>query len=76
MSTTVNREELEICKRRGHSPHLDSEWQRCRWCGLWLRAVTTIEEREDEPPEEEKSPFQTVLDMDAEAQRKKKERKK
>jgi hypothetical protein len=25
----------------------------CKWCGTWLREVRRIEEREDDPPEEE-----------------------
>ena len=58
----VNRKELAICKRRGHdSVLLGDQWQRCKWCGMWLRSVTTIEEREDEPPKDEQSPFETAL---------------
>jgi hypothetical protein len=29
------------------------EWQQCGWCGAWVREVCKIEEREDEPPEDE-----------------------
>jgi hypothetical protein len=36
---------------------LDDQWERCKWCGLWLRRVVTVEEREDEPPKDEQSPF-------------------
>ena len=55
----VNPEELAICKRRGHdrSRMLGEGWCQCRWCGIWLRDVYTIEEREDEPPEEEQNAF-------------------
>lgn len=50
----VNQEELAICRRRGrHAIFLGSGWVQCKWCGMWLRGLTTIEEREDEPPEEE-----------------------
>jgi hypothetical protein len=30
----------------------------CKWCGMWLRELHTIEEREDEPPQDEQSPFE------------------
>ena len=55
----VNRDELAICKRRGHDGLVGfgDGWTRCKWCGLWLRAVRTIEEREDEPPKDEQNPF-------------------
>jgi hypothetical protein len=55
----INPEELAICKRRGHDAgsFRDHGWLQCKWCGLWLREVRTIEEREDAPPENERSPF-------------------
>ncbi len=54
----INAEELAICKRRGHEASLFSYgWSPCKWCGLWLREVRAIEEREDEPPEDEQAPF-------------------
>lgn len=54
----INAEELAICKRRGHnSQGAAYGWAQCKWCGTWLREVTTLEEREDEPPENEKSIF-------------------
>src|ERR1039457_6837798 len=55
----IIREELEICKRRGHGlKGLSSErWKQCRWCGMWLREVCVIEEREDEPPKDEQDPL-------------------
>ena len=44
----VNRKELAICKLRGHDAlTIDDAWRQCKWCGLWLRKVITIEERED-----------------------------
>jgi hypothetical protein len=56
----INREELAICERRGHNAgsFIDHGWGQCKWCGLWLREVRVIEKREDEPPENEKSPLQ------------------
>ena len=41
----INPEELAICKRRGHDAgsFLDHGWLQCKWCGLWLREVRTIE---------------------------------
>ena len=57
----VNPEELAICKRRGHDAKgvglLGGGWLQCRWCGMWLREVRTIEEREDDPPEDQQSPI-------------------
>jgi hypothetical protein len=54
MKTVINRKEVAICKRRGHKVSLwDGRWSQCQYCGLWLREVKTIEEREDEPPEAE-----------------------
>jgi hypothetical protein len=49
----INRRELAICKRRGHAGFVQQGWTQCKWCGTWWREVRTIEEREDEPPEEE-----------------------
>jgi hypothetical protein len=50
----INREEYAVCQRRGHdAPHRSDGWSQCKWCGIWRRPVTTMEEREDEPPEEE-----------------------
>lgn len=59
----INPQELEICKRRGHEiKGLSRErWKRCKWCGMWLREVTTIEEREDDPPKEEQDPLGKYL---------------
>jgi hypothetical protein len=68
----VNPEELAICKRRGHEPPgREDKWRRCRWCGVWLRTVSTIEEREDEPPEDEKSPSERLEEMARELGKKK-----
>jgi hypothetical protein len=59
---TINGDERAICKRRGHdagmSLHLG--WTQCKWCGVWLREVRTIEEREDAPPEDEQSPLRQL----------------
>jgi hypothetical protein len=51
----INQDELAICRRRGHAARLirDDGWIQCEACGMWLREKRTIEEREDEPPEEE-----------------------
>jgi hypothetical protein len=49
----INRKELAICKRRGHAGGVHEGWTQCKWCKTWLREVRKIEEREDEPPEEE-----------------------
>ncbi len=52
----INPEEVAICKRRGHKPDhyaLHRGWTPCDWCGMWVREVSTIEEREDTPPESE-----------------------
>ncbi len=55
----INPEELEICKRRGHVTDTDLQvgWQQCTKCGTWVRELRTIEERVEEPPEAEWSPF-------------------
>lgn len=67
----VNREELEICKRRGHAAHPTDLWSQCKFCGVWLRAVTTIEEREDEPPEDELDPLDAMEKLNEELGREK-----
>ncbi len=55
----INDDEATICKWRGHDAGIGIRlgWAQCKWCGMWLREVRTIEEREDAPPEEEKSTF-------------------
>jgi hypothetical protein len=56
----INAEELAICKKRGHDTRFSlasEQWDQCKWCGTWLRKVSTIEEREDEPPDSEQSPL-------------------
>jgi len=51
-------EQLAICKERGHQPEgRGIKWERCKYCGMWTRTVSTIEEREDDPPEEEQDPM-------------------
>jgi hypothetical protein len=55
----VNPEELAICRRRGHKVLMTSlagGWMPCEACGMWLREKRILEEREDEPPEEEWAP--------------------
>ena len=58
----INRKELAICKRRGHdrSATWRQYWGRCKLCGMWLREVVTVEEREDDPPEDELDPLDRV----------------
>ncbi len=58
----INTDELAICKRRGHDAgfNLNAGWVQCNWCGTWLREVRTIEEREDEPPEDEQNPLRKL----------------
>ena len=54
----IDKEELAICRRRGHDAGILSvpnKWSQCRWCGTWLRTVKIIEERDDDPPEAEQS---------------------
>jgi hypothetical protein len=54
----IDQTQLAICRKRGHRASLlsrQSGWTQCTLCGLWLRAVTTTEEREDEPDEEDLS---------------------
>jgi hypothetical protein len=54
----IIKKELAICRRRGHSVRAIADgWAQCKWCGLWLREVRTIEEREDSPPVEELDPL-------------------
>ena len=53
----INREELEICRRRGHMTRIsDQGWLQCEACGMWLRERRIIEEQEEEPREEELDP--------------------
>jgi hypothetical protein len=53
----LNSRELKICKRRGHDARglMMGDWVKCKFCGMWLREVRTIEEREDEPPKAEQN---------------------
>ena len=54
----INQEELAICRRRGHVGRIsDHGWNKCSFCGMWMREVRHIEEREDEPPEDEIDPL-------------------
>ena len=63
MSKQYNAEEAAICKRRGHKSSGvgimgNGKWGKCEYCGTWAREVTTLEEREDEPPAEEQHPME------------------
>lgn len=51
----VNREELEICKKRGHDvdPLDEGSWARCKACGTRVREARVKEEMESVPPEQE-----------------------
>lgn len=56
----IDAAELAICKRRGHEAAgvgMTEGWSQCKWCKTWLREVRTIEEREDEPPQDEQNSF-------------------
>lgn len=53
----MNRREYIICDKRGHDPRPGTGWTQCKWCGIWLREVRTVEEREDTPPEAELNEF-------------------
>jgi hypothetical protein len=56
----VNREELLICRKRGHSVTRPA-WSQCQACHLWVREVTTIEEREDTPAANERGTLFEIL---------------
>ena len=53
----INAEELAVCKQRGHHSDigLRSGWVQCKWCGMWLREIRTMQEREDDPPMSERN---------------------
>jgi hypothetical protein len=53
--TPLSTAELAICRRRGHSTNVGKRWSNCSFCGYWLRENLTLEEREDEPPNDEMS---------------------
>jgi len=63
-SKTVDQDELAICRLRkhnlGHARSLSGGWARCRSCGTKVRDSRRIDEREDEPPEEELHPLVTA----------------
>jgi hypothetical protein len=67
----IKPEDLAICRRRGHdvSPLSEDLWTRCKWCGMWVRVVSTVEEREDEPPAHEQSPLSRMERREKEAGR-------
>jgi hypothetical protein len=48
----IDKEELEICKRRGHVvTFAKMGWEQCDECKIWVRENRTIEERDDKPPD-------------------------
>ena len=49
----IDGKELAVCKRRGHAGVICEGWTECKWCKNWVREVRRLEEREDEPAEEE-----------------------
>jgi hypothetical protein len=53
-------DEIRICKQRGHSLPTSEGWSQCEWCGLWLREVRTIEERENDPPPDQSESRRSV----------------
>lgn len=53
----INREELIICRRRGHAIGFMCErWSQCGACGMWIREIRTTEAREDTPSDNELDP--------------------
>jgi hypothetical protein len=65
----VNKKELSICRKRGHGCHLDRDWIQCKHCGMWLREIRTVEERETRPPEDEISEFHRLTDLRSEVEK-------
>ena len=56
-SVMINEDELAICRRRRHEVRPTTRgWTQCPACGMWLREKVIIEERLDEPPEDELDP--------------------
>jgi len=55
----IDAEELVFCKRRGHMPKagVRNGWVPCELCGMWLRELVILEEREDDPPEGDQNPL-------------------
>ena len=75
---SVNEAELAICLKRGHKTRAgllwqDGAWSRCTWCGLWLREIRAVEERRDDPPENEMSEWDKLKRREAEARQKARE---
>jgi hypothetical protein len=67
----VDENELEICRRRGHGAGiLTPEWNRCKWCGMWVREVRMIEERIEDPPRNEVGAWTKLTDKDGTDSRK------
>lgn len=60
----IDPAEYQICKRRGHDGGLlglSEKWSQCKWCGVWLRSVKVIEEREEEPPKADRNPLDKYM---------------
>ena len=54
----IDEAALKICQQRGHEAGLlGNTWSQCRWCGMWIREIKTIEERRDEPPLADQNPL-------------------
>ena len=63
----IKPKELAICKRRGHDPQgYREKWERCKYCGMWTRTISTKEEREGDPPEDEQDPMYKLDRMNRE----------
>jgi hypothetical protein len=50
----VDREELAICRKRGHDALPLEKWHRCKACGMWVSRREVFEEQEADPPESER----------------------
>lgn len=58
---SINQDELAICRRRGHAvtATFSRGWIQCTACGMWIREVRTLEEREAIPPLDQDGEHQT-----------------
>ena len=64
----INQEELVICRKRGHKLAIDSYWEQCPLCGMWLRERRIVDEQEADPPEAERGPIAGVRALRAKFQ--------
>ncbi|HUQ93113.1 MAG TPA: hypothetical protein VM120_15635 [Bryobacteraceae bacterium] len=55
----VDAVEAAVCKRRGSHEAWTTRrgWHQCEFCGTWLRNVSTIEERAEDPPLNDQCPL-------------------